>query len=113
MLSDERLREIASAIAADVLGNDHLRHKLDEQQSDEVHGDVQTIVMRHLKALSRRAAEQQEPVVERPVVIDAETFRVMVADNMIGGTDDFPVINADGLVGDILAALLHGGSNGR
>lgn len=53
----EKARELAAAIASDVLGNDHLSHKLDEQQQDEVHGDVQGIAF-HAIATALREAHQ-------------------------------------------------------
>ncbi len=49
-MTSPEITDAASAIAADVMGNDHLLHKLDEQQADEVHGHVQEAVIRHLSA---------------------------------------------------------------
>lgn len=37
--------------------------------------------------------------------ITVEAFRKIIENNMIGGTDDFPAINADGLIGELLELL--------
>lgn len=43
--------------------------------------------------------------VKAGVTVSPEMFRQIIADNMIAGTDSFPAINADGLIGDLLEAF--------
>lgn len=100
--SADRLRTIASAIAADVLGNDHLRHKLDEQQADEVHGDVQTIAMRHLSALIQRTPA--ETVGGKPFGYDNETGKTTVTEEWKRQIDALRPIPAEGDVAAFIAA---------
>jgi len=80
--------EVASVIAAEVMGNDHLRHLLDEQQCEEVHGDVQEIVLRAL----RRSTETDKPGVRGALTLgleaaakwhdaEAERIRVLALDS--------------------------------
>lgn len=45
------------------------------------------------------------PAVAGGVTVSPEVFRKIIADNMIAGTDSFPAINADGVVGDLLEAF--------
>lgn len=42
--------EVASHAAAEIMGNYQLRHKLDGQQQDKLHGDIQKAVLRALAA---------------------------------------------------------------
>jgi hypothetical protein len=57
--SEDVMRE-ASRVAAEIMGNDHLAHRLDEQQQDEVHGDIQLAVLRALLASEARGREKQK-----------------------------------------------------
>lgn len=50
---------LASQIAADVMGNDHLAHLLDEQQADEVHSHVQEAVLKALLSAAPKPPESE------------------------------------------------------
>ena len=79
--------EVASAIAAEVMGNDHLRHLLDEQQCEEVHGDVQEIVLRAL----RRSTETDKPGVREAALEEAAKVADMFAADHAKSADQFGI----------------------
>lgn len=55
------LATLVSDAAADIMGNDHLRHRLDEQQSEEVHGHIQDVVLKLLVQEVAAAADGYKP----------------------------------------------------
>ncbi len=79
--------EVASAIAAEVMGNDHLRHLLDEQQCEEVHGDVQEIVLRAL----RRSTKTDKPGVREAALEEAAKVADMFAADHAKSADQFGI----------------------
>lgn len=51
---------MATSVTAEIMGDDHLRHLLDEQQTDEVFGHVQAIVQRALRVVRFLSASERD-----------------------------------------------------